>query len=103
MLRERGEHGAAVKLFRDAFDRHPSLTAYRRLVAEAELTGAPDADRSALRALRKRVAEVRPADTGRRPIDETDPATALVEILLFNGDAGGAWRAASRHGCAEPL
>lgn len=105
LLRETGDSGAALDLFREAFEMVPSLEGYRRLVAEAEVTGTVDEVRaSALDALRSQLAGARPAeaaDVG--PGARSTPAEPLVEILLFEGEAEAGWDVAREHGCSSRL
>jgi hypothetical protein len=104
VLRGRGDAGGAVGLFWDAFVAHPSLGAYRRLLSEATAVASPvDWKVRALVALRARVAEHREADRFGHSLPATAPATALVEILLYEGDVAAAWEAAAEHGCDQRL
>jgi uncharacterized Zn finger protein len=104
MLRDRGDATAAVELFWKAFDTHPSLESYRRLLAEADIVDARTAwqDR-AVNALRDKVTQRLPDDQRHRSIVTTTPASALIQILLYEGDGEGAWKAAIEHGCEQPL
>jgi len=92
LLRERGEASAAVELFWDAFERAPSLTAYRRLLDEAG-EGTPPVKTRALDALAQRIQDT--ATNGPRP----EPSGVLVEILAYEGDTERAWQIATDHGC----
>jgi uncharacterized Zn finger protein len=104
MLRERGDLDGAVHAFWQAFEAHPSLDAYCRLLAEAEHTGGRDAWRErAVAGLRDRVAARRHDDATARSIVTVTPAVALVEVLLHEGDLDGAWDAATTHGCTDRL
>lgn len=104
MLRDRGDFDGAVDAYWQAFERHPSLDAYRRLLAEAEPTDRQaEVRHCSLATLRSRVAERRPDDARARSIVTAPPASVLVEILLFEGDADGAWNAASEYGCTDRL
>ncbi len=104
MLRGRGDAIGAIELFWQAFVAHPSLDAYRRLLTEADLVDARAAwqDR-AIGALRGRVTERRPGQQTRRSIATTTPASALIQILLYEGEVEAAWAAAGEHGCEQRL
>ncbi len=87
LLRGRGDTSAAVEVYWDAFERAPSLAAYRRLVTEA----GDDADtvkERALAALRRRVGK---------------NASVLIEVLAHEGEVEAAWRVAEEHGCDQRL
>jgi len=104
ILRDIGDVDGAVELFWQAFESHPSVDAYRRLLTEADLADQRVAwsDR-AIDALRAQVAECRREDATARPIVNSTPAVALIEILLFEGDSDAAWETATTHGCASRL
>jgi tetratricopeptide (TPR) repeat protein len=93
LLRDRGEPSDAVELFWEAFDRSPSLVAYRRLLDEAGGDAATVAAR-ALDTLTHRVGQ--PADDAGR---EDSASGVLVEILAFEGETERAWQVATDHGC----
>lgn len=105
LLHGRGDSQAAVELFWSAFESAPTLDAYRRLLQEAEPYGNVDEWRQrALRALRARVAELRPADDeAQRSLVRRTPASSLVEILLYEGEADAAWQTGSEYGCDPKL
>lgn len=110
LLREQGELAAAVELFWQAFTAEPSVERYRELLHRA-----PDNDwlarcRDELeRALARRAeaaSRTPPTTTGsplhtQLPVPRT--ATALEEILLFEGLTDEAWEAAVGHGCSPHL
>ncbi len=101
MLRGEGDTEGAIDLFWLAFVDHPSLASFQRLVAEADLTGQGGRyQERALNALRDRVVAGRVDDRIPRSIIETPPASALIEILLFEGEPEEAWAAvALEDGC----
>lgn len=104
MLRERGDSDGAVDAFWRAFEVHPSIDAYRRLLTEAKLSGKQDDFRKrAVAALRARVAEQRPGNATARSIVTVTPAVALIEILLHEGDVDSAWETATTYGCTDRL
>lgn len=104
LLRSGGDAVGSVELFWQAFDTHASLDAYRRLLTEADLVGARAGwQERAIGALRARVAQEGPDDQTPRSIAATMPATALIEILLYEGDVEGAWATAVEHGCDRRL
>jgi uncharacterized Zn finger protein len=104
MLGERGDLDGAVQVFWQAFEAHPSISAYRRLLTEADRAGEGDDWRErAVADLRARVAERHPDDTTARSIVAVTPAVALVEILLHEGDVDAAWETASTYGCTDRL
>lgn len=103
MLREQGDLKGAVALFWQAFEAHPSLDAYRRLLAEADLAGKRDDwRRRAMAALRKRVGKRPVGDVAGPPV-VVAPAVVLVEVLLHEGDVNEAWKAATTYGCTDRL
>lgn len=95
LLHDRGEPAAARELFWDAFEKTPSLSAYRRLLDEA----GEDAAEVRTRALDRLAQRVE-----RQPKDETGRPGAglsgvLVEVLAFEGETERAWQVATSHGC----
>ncbi len=103
LLLGRGDAEGAVELFWIAFERHPSLDSYRRLLAEVDTTGMEgDWGRRAIEALRERLGTT-PVEEPGRSLRGPTRAGALVEILLYEGDVGPAWDAAKRHGCDQRL
>ncbi len=98
-LRAAGDNPAAEALWWEAFEGHPSLDGYRKLLAETADVEARR--RQAVDLLRQRLeAGDTQARTG-NPLLERPPATTLVEILLYEGRAADAWSAATSHGCDE--
>lgn len=98
-LRAAGDAAAAEALWWDAFEQHPSLDGYRKLLAESS-----DADGRRGQAVSVLRARLDAGDSGsrtRNPLLDQGPATTLVEILLYEGDVDGAWDAASAYGCDE--
>ena len=98
-LRVAGDNPAAEDLWCEAFERHPSLDGYRKLLAESA-----DGDarrRQAVDLLRRRLEAGDTQPRTRNPLLERAPATTLVEILLYEGRADDAWSAATAHGCDE--
>ena len=95
LLRSQSEEDDALALYREAFDRQPSLTAYRRLLEEAG-EGTDSWKQRALEVLRRRLGDGRQKPNARWP-----PAAAnvLVEILAYEGDIDEAWQVATEHGC----
>jgi tetratricopeptide (TPR) repeat protein len=104
-LRGRGDSDGAVELFWTAFESVPTLDSYRRLLQEAESCGdVAEWRRRAQAALRARLAEARPEDDeARRSLIRRMPASSLVEILLYEGEADTAWQTASEYGCEARL
>ena len=100
-LRDRGDSVGAEALWWKAFERHPSIDGYRKLLAESADTEARR--QQAIDILRQRlVAGVTEART-RNPLIERAPATTLVEILLYEGRADDAWDVAGTHGCDDRI
>jgi uncharacterized Zn finger protein len=99
-LRTRHDTAAAEQLWWDAFERHPSLDGYRKLIAETS-TGAAARQEQVIRALRHRLEAGDTASRTHNPLLERSPATTLVEILLYEGRAEEAWTAAVNHGCDD--
>ena len=98
-LRARGDEADAEALWWEAFEQHPSLDGYRKLLAES-------ADRDARREqaigeLRTRLDAADVQTRTRNPLLERSPATTMVEILLYEGRADDAWNAASANGCDD--
>lgn len=89
----------AETLWWDAFDRHPSIDGYRKLLVEtADADGAKD---RAMDLLRARLEAGDSETRTRNPLLERPPATTLVEILLYEGRVEDAWSTASTHGCDD--
>lgn len=99
MLHDRGEPAAAVQLFWDAFERAPSLTAYRRLLDEAG-DDAAEVKTRALDTLAQRIEEQPQDETG---LTEAGLAGVLVEILAYEGETEHAWQVATDHGCDRQM
>lgn len=97
LLREAGNVRSSVALFEDDYRRSPSLTAYRRLLDEAELVGERDTTREASIRFLRALMDAQPVATRGRPSD------LLIEILLFDGQADDAWAVASEHDCVDGL
>lgn len=98
-LRAGGDVVGAEALWWDAFDRHPSIDGYRKLLAETA-----DADRTRDQTVDLLRARLEAGDSGartRNPLLERSPATTLVEILQYEGRAQEAWSTASTHGCDD--
>ena len=102
LLRQRGDPGAAVALFWDAFEQSPSVETYRRLIDEASDDALAWRQRS-IDGLRSRVADATPQVRTTRSWSTPTPATALVEILAHEGDIDAAWQAATDHGCDDRI
>ena len=109
-LRERGNESAAVELFWQAFVSGPSLAAYRRLLREDD---GEDWLRRCREELRGGLARASRPDTGTEatpaaafgafPPAVPAAAVALVDILLFEGEADAAWEAARAYGCRAEM
>ncbi len=107
-LRDRGEDGAAVELYWQAFASDPSVSAYSRLLLEDDqqdwLRRCGDHLRGALSS-RQRVGDDRTStpDAAFRwpgsPVPQT--ASALVSILLYEGMIDEAWQAANDYGAGS--
>ena len=98
-LRATGDDNGVEELWWDAFERHPSLDGYRKLLAESADAGARR--RQAIGLLRARLDAGDSEAHTRSPLLDRGPATTLVEILLYEGDVDDAWEAASAYGCDE--
>jgi uncharacterized Zn finger protein len=98
-LRATGDTGGAEALWWEAFERHPSLDGFRKLLVESADIEARK--KQAVDLLRRRLeAGDKRARTG-NPLLERSPATTLVEILLYEGRIEDAWAAAAMYGCEE--
>ena len=101
---ERGRHDDAIALFWAPFEARPTVEGFAALRAHASRAGAWPAWRTrALDAARVSVIEAQRA--ARPPASRWDlPAdgTALVRMLLIEGDVDTAWREAVALGCSEP-
>lgn len=98
-LRAAGDDARAEALWWEAFERHPSLDGYRKLLAECA-----DGDACRRQAIGLLRARLDAGDTEARipnPLLDRGPATALVEILLHEGQVDDAWTVASAYGCDE--
>jgi uncharacterized Zn finger protein len=98
-LRVRGHGAEAEALWWEAFEQHPSIDAYRKLVAESADVDARREEAIGLLQARLDAAEIR-SGTPRSGL-AMSPATTMVEILLYEGRANDAWDVASAHGCDE--
>ncbi len=98
-LRAAGDDAGAEELWWEAFERHPSLDGYRKLLAESA-----DEETRRDQAIGLLRARLDADDTGartRNPLLDRSPATTLAEILLYEGQVDDAWEAASVYGCDE--
>lgn len=98
-LRAAGDDAGAENLWWEAFERHPSLDRYRKLLAEC--SDAEACRNEAIALLRTRLDAGDTEGGPRNPLLDRSPATTLVEILLYEGEVVDAWEAASVHGCDE--
>ena len=100
-LRAHGDRAGAEALWWEAFERHPSIDGYRKLLAESADTEARR--RQAIDVLRQRLIAGDTEARTRNPLLERAPATTLVEILLYEGRAEDAWDVAGTHGCDDRI
>ena len=100
-LRARGESAGAEALWWEAFERHPSIDGYRKLLAESADTEARR--QQAIDILLQRLVAADTEARTRSPLIERAPATTLVEILLYEGRAEDAWDVAGTHGCDDRI
>jgi uncharacterized Zn finger protein len=98
-LRAAGDDAGAETLWWEAFERHPSLDGYRKLLAES--ADGEARREQAIDLLRQHLHVGEPEPRGRNPLVELSPATTLVEILLYEGRVEDAWTAASTYGCDD--
>lgn len=98
-LRATGNNPAAESLWWEAFERHPSLDGYRKLLAESADVEARQ--RQAVDLLGQRLEAGDAQARTRNPLLERAPATTLVEILLYEGRVEDAWSAATSNGCDD--
>jgi uncharacterized Zn finger protein len=96
--RDRGEHAAAIEVFRSAFEGLPSLEAYRRLIQEAGESDDRDRLRTQATDHLHRSLEHAPND-----ISTHNVASTIIEIALYEGEADKAWRVATERGCHQRL
>lgn len=102
LLSASGDTDGAVEVYSRAFDQHPSLDAYRRLLAGAAPAGRSDDARvRAIDRLHARVEQRRPEDVSSRSVLTSTPVAALVDILLFDGAVDAAWKVATGHGASD--
>ncbi|MGH9040433.1 MAG: SWIM zinc finger family protein [Acidimicrobiia bacterium] len=99
-LRAGHDTAGAEQLWWDAFEQHPSLDGYRKLITETS-TDAVARKEQAIDALRQRLEAGDTASRTRNPLLDRSPATTLVEILLYEGRSEDASTAAVTHGCDE--
>jgi uncharacterized Zn finger protein len=99
-LRTRGDAPGAEGLWWDAFEQHPSVDAYRKLVAETT-SDVNARKQQSIAVLRARLEAGDTQPRSRNPLLERAPATTLVEILLYEGNVEEAWEAASTYGCDD--
>ncbi len=101
---ERGRHDDAIALAWAPFEVRPTVEGFAALRAHASRAGAWPAWRTrALDAARASIVEAQrdarpPANRWDLPAD----GTALVRMLLLEGDVDSAWREAVTLGCSEP-
>jgi uncharacterized Zn finger protein len=98
-LRARGDDADAEALWWEAFEQHPSLDGYRKLLAESSNRNARRDQAIGVLRARLEAGDVQPRT--RSPLRERSPATTMVEILLYEGRADEAWDAASANGCDD--
>jgi uncharacterized Zn finger protein len=98
-LRASGDTSDAEALWWDAFERHPSIDGYRKLIAES--ADVETCRQRAVDLLRRRLEAGNTDARTRNPLVARSPATTLVEILLYEGRAEDAWSAAVAHGCDD--
>ena len=105
LLRRRGELAAAVDLFWAAFRADPSLTSYRRLLAEAgEQPGVPGGwPQRCVTELRGQVAGEEADGEAAVRRHGSAAAAALVAVLLYEGRIDEAWASALVFGCAREM
>ena len=111
LLGERGEHAVVVDLFWQAFAAAPSVDRYRQLLDKAPshdwLERCTGELRTSLARQPPPAADWPPSANSSAPALWQPPvsrgATALVEILLFEGQADAAWDAAAEFGCDPTL
>ncbi|MFB9433137.1 hypothetical protein [Streptoalloteichus tenebrarius] len=89
----------ALGLLRTAFQRRPGLDTYLRLRAVAEPLDRWPRERAALAAALEWTDT--PAAGGEPTRADLERGSALVRILLWEGDHEGAWRVAQERGCDE--
>ncbi len=100
ILRSQGRDLDAVDLYWIGFLAAPSMTSYRSLLNEA--SGDADAWRDrCIESLRMDLAEVSGEEIAVPSRRVSYPASALIEILLYEGELESAWIVASEHGCSD--
>lgn len=111
-LRERGQAGAAVDLYWNAFTAQPSLEACRGLTPQDQRAAdkRPDWIERCVRHLRNRLGTGAPAESSLPPdvmgpgaTDGSHEAIVLAEILLYEDRAEEAWAVALQHGSSWPM
>ena len=111
LLAERGEANGATGLFWKAFVADPTLDRFRRLL---ESDPSHDWLERCTGELRSSLEQPHGADAGTPPAAQArsstlphhpvpQAATALVEILLYEGLIDEAWDTATEHGCTTPM
>lgn len=111
LLTEQGEGNGAAKLFWEAFVADPTLDRYRRLLesdpsqdwlgrCERELRDNLDRSHGGGAGVSS-VKPARSSTSAQHPVPQA--ATALVEILLYEGLIDEAWDTAAVFGCTTPL
>jgi len=100
ILRTQGRDSDAVALYWDGFLAAPSLSSYRSLLTEAG-GDAEDWHIRCIEVLHSDLAERR-GDTTYIPSHRlTNPAGALIEILMYEGELESAWMVAAEYGCSD--
>ncbi|MGO9559476.1 MAG: SWIM zinc finger family protein [Acidimicrobiales bacterium] len=90
-----GDDQAAEGLWWEEFRARPSVDSYRRLIAATRSLGPDETRDQAIGELRARTES---ADDDARA---SQHATDLVDVLLYEGQADGAWEVATRYGVGE--
>ena len=99
--RDRGDTEAALDVFWIAFKHRPSLTAYRRVVREADAAG--DGERwrtTALVSLQQALAGEEAAGS---EAHVQHLSATIIEVLLFEGRVADTWRVATERDCDQRL
>ena len=103
----RRRHDDAMKLMWTLFSERPYLESFKTLEKHAMKAGAwPEWRQRALAEIRLRIAKAKKEIRGQarhRWTEAGDSHSPLVEIFLYEGEAGEAWREATEGGCSDTL
>jgi uncharacterized Zn finger protein len=100
ILRSRGRSIEAIDLYWTGFLAAPSMASYRSLLDEAGDDADAWRDRC-IESLRSRLVEMSNEEIAAPSRRGGYPASALIEILMYEGEVESAWMVATEYGCSN--